>query len=63
MVIIPLDLASETVFPILTGLRNRLAPEVRGVGHDQQSEFVGPVKLSGDLHLDVDPVTIQAKLL
>ena len=63
MVKIPLDLAPEAVLPILTGLRDRLAPEVGGVGHDQQTEFVRPVKFAWDLHLDVDPVAVQAELL
>ena len=63
MVIIPLDLSPETVLPILTGFRDRLAPEVRGVSHDQQTKFVRPVKLAGDLHLDVNPVTVQSELL
>ena len=63
MVIIPLDVAPQTVLPVLTGLGHRLTPEVRGVSHDQQTEFVGPVKLTGNLHLDVDPVTVQTKFL
>ena len=43
VVIVALHLRTHAVFPVLASLRHRLAPEIGGVGHDQETELVGPV--------------------
>ncbi len=63
MVEVSFHLCPHTVLPVFPGFRHRLAPEVRGVGHYQQSEPVGPVEFAGHFHLDVDPIAVEAKSL
>ena len=58
VVVVSLDLCTHAVFPILLCGIGRFAPEIRRVGHDQQAQFVGPVKFAGHFDLNVDTVAV-----
>ena len=63
VVVIAVHLSPQAFLPVPAGLGYGLAPEVGGVGHDQEAQLVGPVELAGDFHLDVDAIAVKAEAL
>ena len=63
VVVVAFNLGAEAVLPILPGLWNGLAPEVRRVSHDQEPQFVSPIELAWDFDLDVDTVSVEPEVL
>ena len=63
VVVVAFNLASQAPFPVFPGLRYRLSPEIRGVGHYQESELVRPVEFPRDFDLDVDAVAVESEIL
>ena len=60
MIIIPANHASQRCFGLLSHISVGRSPTVRDIGHNQDSEPVGPVKFSRYFDLDVNSIPVQA---